>query len=107
FTSSRGIFAPRRFNGRRGVFIDALSGVWEMLKSDRSLTALRAAIAGLLAISAGCAYNSSPGPNGVRVEVANVGVDKEGMPYVVLEDSSGGRVLPIMIGESEAQGIAL
>jgi uncharacterized protein len=78
-----------------------------MLKSDRSLTALGAAIAGLLAISAGCAYNSSPDPNGVRVEVANVGVDKEGMPYVVLEDSSGGRVLPIMIGESEAQGIAL
>lgn len=65
------------------------------------------AFAGILAIVAGCAYNSTPDPNGVRVEVANVGIDKEGMPYVVLEDSSGGRVLPIMIGESEAQGIAL
>jgi bifunctional DNase/RNase len=63
--------------------------------------------AGVVAIAAGCAYNSAPDPHGVRVEVANVGLDKEGMPYVVLEDSAGGRVLPIMIGESEAQGIAL
>ena len=68
---------------------------------------LGAALAGILAIMAGCAYNSGPDRNGVKVEVANVGIDKEGIPYVVLEDSSGGRVLPILIGESEAQGIAL
>jgi uncharacterized protein len=78
-----------------------------MLKSRGSLRALGAVVAGVVALAAGCAYNSAPDRNGVRVEVANVGLDKEGMPYVVLEDSSGGRVLPIMIGESEAQGIAL
>jgi uncharacterized protein len=74
-----------------------------MLKSVGSLTALCAA----LAIVAGCASNGAPDATQVKVEVANVGVDKQGVPYVVLEDSSGDRVLPIMIGESEAQGIAL
>jgi uncharacterized protein len=74
-----------------------------MLKSLASLTVLCAA----LVFAAGCASNSATDSNQVRVEVANVGVDKEGMPYVVLEDASGGRVLPIMIGENEAQGIAL
>lgn len=74
-----------------------------MLKSVGWLTALCAA----LAIAAGCASNSAPDSTEVKVEVANVGVDKQGMPYVVLEDSSGNRVLPIMIGESEAQAIAL
>ena len=51
--------------------------------------------------------NSSTGSEQIKVEVANVGVDKDGMPYVMLEESSGGRVLPIMIGENEAQGIAI
>jgi uncharacterized protein len=74
-----------------------------MLKSLGSLTVLCAA----LVIAAGCASNSATDSNQVRVEVANVGVDKEGMPYVVLEDASGGHVLPIMIGENEARGIAL
>ncbi len=74
-----------------------------MLKSVGSLTALCAA----LALAAGCASNSAPDASQVKVEVANVGVDKQGMPYVVLEDSSGNHVLPIMIGDSEAQAIAL
>ena len=73
-----------------------------MLKSDGWLTALCVAIV----VIAGCAYNSAPDPSQVKVEVANVGVDREGMPFVLLEDSSGRHVLPIMIGESEAQGIA-
>lgn len=74
-----------------------------MLKSLGWLTALCAA----LAVAAGCASNSAPDSSQVKVEVANVGVDKQGLPYVVLEDSSGNHVLPIMIGESEAQAIAL
>lgn len=74
-----------------------------MLKSVGSWTALCAA----LAIVTGCASNTAPDASQVKVEVANVGIDKQGMPYVVLEDSSGNRVLPIMIGESEAQAIAL
>ncbi|HEY2105601.1 MAG TPA: bifunctional nuclease domain-containing protein [Candidatus Binataceae bacterium] len=60
-----------------------------------------------LVVAVGCASNSAPDASQVKVEVANVGVDKQGMPYVVLEDSSGNHVLPIMIGESEAQAIAL
>jgi len=74
-----------------------------MLKSVGSLTALCAA----LAIMAGCASNREPDASQVKVEVTNVGVDKQGVPYVILEDSSGNRVLPILIGESEAQAIAL
>ncbi|HKD66155.1 MAG TPA: bifunctional nuclease domain-containing protein [Candidatus Binataceae bacterium] len=68
-----------------------------------SLTALCAA----LVIAAGCASNSAPDASQVKVEVASVGVDKQGMPFVLLEDSSGDHVLPIMIGENEAQGIAM
>lgn len=74
-----------------------------MLKSFRSLTALSVA----LVIMAGCASSNAPSASQVKVEVANVGVDKDGMPYVVLADSGGGRILPIMIGESEAQAIAM
>lgn len=73
-----------------------------MLKSLGSLRALFA----VLAITA-CASNSGPDSTQVKVQVANVGVDKQGMPYVVLEDSAGDRVLPIVIGEGEAQAIAL
>lgn len=74
-----------------------------MLKASAWLTALCA----VLAIAAGCASSRAPDAGQVKVEVANVGIDKQGMPYVVLEDSSGDRVLPIMIGENEAQAIAL
>lgn len=61
----------------------------------------------MLAMMASCASSGAPNSSQVRVEVANVGVDKQGMPYVVLADSAGDRVLPIVIGESEAQGIAM
>src|ERR1700747_3388795 len=74
-----------------------------MLKLVGSITGLCAA----LAIAMGCASNSAPDATQVKVEVANVGVDKQGMPYVVLEDPSGNHVLPIMIGQNEAQAIAL
>jgi bifunctional DNase/RNase len=73
----------------------------------RQLVRSSAAICMMLAFAAGCASNSVPDATQVKVEVANVGVDKQGMPYVLLEDSSGDRVLPIVIGESEAQAIAL
>jgi uncharacterized protein len=74
-----------------------------MLKPVGLLTALCVT----LAIATGCASNRAPDATQVKVQVANVGVDKQGMPYVVLEDTSGDRVLPIMIGEAEAQAIAL
>jgi len=46
--------------------------------------------------------------NQVPVQVANVGLDREsGAHYVVLEDRSGKRVLPILIGEEEARAIVL
>ena len=73
-----------------------------MLKSVGWLIALYAALAIL-----GCASNSAPDASQIKVEVANVGVDRQGMPYVVLQDSSGDHVLPIMIGENEAQAIAI
>ena len=78
-----------------------------MLNSRRSLAAVCAVSAGLWAILAGCASNRSADSDQIKVEVANVGVDKDGLPYVMLEDSAGGRELPIMIGESEAQSIAM
>jgi uncharacterized protein len=47
-------------------------------------------------------------PDDVRVQVARVGFDDEtGSNYVLLLDKSQSRVLPIMIGESEATAILL
>ncbi len=47
-------------------------------------------------------------PDEVRVQVARVGFDNEtGSNYVLLLDESDSRVLPIMIGESEATAILL
>jgi uncharacterized protein len=74
-----------------------------MLKSVGSFAALCAA----LAIAVGCASNHAADSTEVKVQVANVGVDRQGTPYVVLQESSGDRALPIMIGEAEAQAIAL
>jgi bifunctional DNase/RNase len=74
-----------------------------MLKWMGLLTGLCATIA----VMASCASNSRPASSQVKVQVANVGVDKQGLPYVVLTDPSGDRVLPIMIGENEAQAIAM
>src|SRR5689334_21472583 len=70
-------------------------------------TAFLPAACMMLAMMAACASSDAPNSSQVRLEVANVGVDKQGMPYVVLADSAGDRVLPIVIGESEAQGIAM
>jgi uncharacterized protein len=78
-----------------------------MLKSGRSLTAWCVTSVSLWAILAGCACSRATDADGVKVEVANVGVDRDGTPYVMLEDSAGGRSLPIVIGEGEAQSIAL
>jgi uncharacterized protein len=48
------------------------------------------------------------GPGEVRVEVTDVGMDRQsGSHFVVLEDESHRRQLPIMIGDSEAQAILL
>ncbi len=74
-----------------------------MVKSIGLLTALCAAAA----VMAACASNRGPASSSVKVQVANVGVDKQGLPYVVLADAAGDRVLPIVIGESEAQAIAM
>jgi bifunctional DNase/RNase len=69
----------------------------------------------LAATLAACACGRSPTPASqasensageVRVQVANVGYDQEtGAHYVLLQDDSKSRELPIMIGESEANAI--
>jgi bifunctional DNase/RNase len=71
----------------------------------------------LAAVVAACSCGRSPSsssaaakisPEDVRVQVARVGFDDEtGSNYVLLRDESESRVLPIMIGESEAQAIML
>jgi len=70
----------------------------------------------LAAIVAACSCTRSPSsqsaakvtPNEVRVQVARVGFDDEtGSNYVLLLDDTQSRVLPIMIGESEATAILL
>ncbi len=51
---------------------------------------------------------SNISPNEVRVQVAKVGFDQEtGAHFVLLQDDTESRELPIMIGESEAQAIML
>jgi len=60
-------------------------------------------------LTAACAGGqaSTAAPGEVKVEVANVGVDQSsGVHFVVLEDESRNRTLPILIGEAEAQSIA-
>jgi bifunctional DNase/RNase len=72
----------------------------------------------LAAIVAACACGRSApttalqvseiSPDEVRVRVAKVGFDQEtGAHYVLLQDDTESRELPIMIGESEAQAIML
>jgi bifunctional DNase/RNase len=71
----------------------------------------------LAAVVAACSCGRSPSsssaaakisPEDIRVQVARVGFDDEtGSNYVLLRDESESRVLPIMIGESEAQAIML
>jgi bifunctional DNase/RNase len=52
------------------------------------------------------ASQATENSNEVRVQVANVGYDQEsGAHYVLLQDDSKSRELPIMIGESEANAI--
>jgi uncharacterized protein len=43
----------------------------------------------------------------VKVEVANVGIDDNGAHYVLLEDHSADRGVPILIGDNEAEAITL
>jgi len=51
---------------------------------------------------------SQVSPDEVRVQVAKVGLDQQtGAHFVLLQDDSESRELPIMIGESEAQAIML
>jgi bifunctional DNase/RNase len=46
--------------------------------------------------------------NEIKVQVARVGFDNEtGAHYVLLQDDSGSRELPIMIGENETRAILL
>jgi uncharacterized protein len=71
----------------------------------------------LAAVVAACSCSRSPSsssasakisPNDVRVQVARVGFDDQtGSNYVLLIDKTESRVLPIMIGESEATAILL
>ncbi len=66
----------------------------------------------LLVALAACACTQKrvqpPASDDVRVHVGSVGFDRTSSAhYVLLEDDSRGRALPILIGESEAQVIAL
>jgi bifunctional DNase/RNase len=59
----------------------------------------------LIALLAGC--RSGPPPE-VEVEVKNVGYDADaGAPVVILQARESERVLPIWIGQAEAQAIAM
>ena len=98
---------PAGNGGALSFFSIAASGIKQMLNSGRSIAAWCVILVGLWAILAGCACNRAADSDAVKVEVANVGIDQDGAPYVMLEDSAGGRSLPIGIGESEAQSIAL
>jgi len=70
-----------------------------------------AALAAMLALCPGCARrggDDGPSRGQVRVEVANVGLDKDsGAHYVLLEDLAHTRSLPILIGDEEARTIML
>ena len=75
-----------------------------------SVPARRLSILILALAAAACAGGqaSTPAPGEVKVEVANIGLDQStGVHFVVLEDESHNRNLPILIGESEAQSIAI
>jgi bifunctional DNase/RNase len=62
----------------------------------------------VLLLSMGCGDSTQTERGQVRVQVANIGLDREtGAHYVVLEDRPGKRTLPIMIGEEEARAIML
>jgi hypothetical protein len=50
--------------------------------------------------------NSGSSRNEIRVKVTDVGFDQQGNThYVMLEDQSGRRAMPIMIGDDEARTI--
>jgi uncharacterized protein len=56
----------------------------------------------------GANSSTSAGAGEVEVEVASLGIDHDsGDHYVLLEDPSGDRGLPIVIGDSEAEAIDL
>jgi bifunctional DNase/RNase len=84
----------------------------------RGLRARQAGILLLAAVVAACACSRGPQGGGasearadgaeIRVHVQTVGFDRgAGAHYVLLTDSSGKRQLPVMIGEAEANAIAL
>jgi len=81
-----------------------------------SITARRICLPFLLIVVAACACArssvtssaSDSGAGEVRVEVTGVGVDQDsGAHYVLLQDHDGDRGVPILIGDNEAEAIAL
>lgn len=81
-----------------------------------SIAARRIFLPILLTVVAACACArnfgttsaSTPAGGEVKVEVANVGIDRDsGAHYVLLEDRSGERAVPILIGDNEAEAITL
>ena len=81
-----------------------------------SIAARRICLPFLLMVVAACACArtvvtpsaSASGPGEVKVEVASVGFDQDsGGHYVLLEEHRGGRGVPILIGETEAEAITL
>jgi hypothetical protein len=81
-----------------------------------SIAARRICLPFLLMVVAACACArtvvtpsaSASGAGEVQVEVASVGFDQDsGGHYVLLEEHRGGRGVPILIGETEAEAITL
>ncbi len=84
----------------------------------RAAVARRSYLSILLIAAAACAcahHGASPettagepAPSGVKVQVTGVGIDRDsGAHYVLLEDNSQSRGLPILIGDNEAEAIML
>jgi bifunctional DNase/RNase len=69
------------------------------------LAAAIAAIAGI-GLGSACSAPAPELPPDVAVKVASIAVDPTGSPVVILEESRGGRALPIWIGIAEARSIA-
>lgn len=72
----------------------------------RALRARELAAGVAIGLSVACtAPAPEPAPD-VVVKVASIAVDPSGAPVVILEETGGGRALPIWIGVAEARSIA-
>jgi bifunctional DNase/RNase len=64
------------------------------------------ALAALMLVC-GCSHRHAARVQSIRVEVARVGMDPGGEPFVLLQQRGGERLLPITVDESQARAIAM